>query len=94
MDPNTIVAVSSPAAESGFIEWDGGRLKLLDSFYGIEALDQGLRGAISSFAPSTLGFDSIGSWQFFQFLIDIGPIYSIWYLESSRPLNARSPAYL
>lgn len=94
MDPNTIVAVSSPAAESGFVEWDGGRLRLLDSFYGIEALDQGLRGAISSFAPSTLGFDSIGSWQFFQFLIDIGPIYSIWYLESSRPSNARSPAYL
>ncbi|KAK7953137.1 hypothetical protein PG988_013831 [Apiospora saccharicola] len=94
MDPSTIVIVSSPATESGFIEWDGGKLRLLDSFYGIEVLGQGLRGAISFFAPSTLGFDSIGSWQFFQFLTDIGPLYSIWYLESSRPLNARSPAYL
>ncbi|KAK7909189.1 hypothetical protein PG985_015067 [Apiospora marii] len=93
MDPASIVAYSQPVADAGFIEWDGGKLRLLDRFYGVKPLDQGLRGALASFAPSTLGYDSISSWQFFQFLIDMGPIYATWFLESSRPANARSPAY-
>ncbi|KAK8022657.1 hypothetical protein PG993_013424 [Apiospora rasikravindrae] len=93
MEPEKIVAFSQPAAASGFIDWDGGKLKMLDRFYGVEALDQAFRGAMASFAPSTLGYDSISSWQFFHFLVDMGPIYTIWFLESSRALNAWSPAY-
>ncbi|KAK8091625.1 hypothetical protein PG997_001986 [Apiospora hydei] len=94
MDPESIVAFSQPAAESGFIDWDGGKLKMPDRFYGVEALDQAFRGAMASFAPSTLGYDSISSWQFFQFLVDMGPIYTIWFLESTRALNSWTPAYL
>ncbi|RYO89272.1 hypothetical protein DL766_000909 [Monosporascus sp. MC13-8B] len=93
MDPEKIVATSQPAVDSGFIEWDGGKLKMLDRFYGVDSLDQILRGAMATFSPSTFGYDSIGSWQFFQFLVDLGPIYAIWFLESSRAVNVWSPAY-
>lgn len=93
MNPSYIIACSQPSADSGFIEWEGGKLKLLDRFYGVKPLDQALRGSLAAFAPSTLGLDSISSWQFFHFLVDMGPVYAIWFLESSRPANARSPAY-
>ncbi|KAK7937348.1 uncharacterized protein PG986_014216 [Apiospora aurea] len=93
MKPEKVVAFSQPAAESGFIEWNGGNLKMLDQFYGIEPLDQAFHGAMASFAPSTLGYDSISSWQFFQFLVDMGPLYTIWFLESTRALHTWTPAY-
>lgn len=94
MDPASIVAYTKPFAEPGFAEWNDGKLKLRDRFYGIKPLDQALRAATASFVPSTLGLDSISSWQCFQFLVDLGPVYAVWFLESSRPANRRSPASL
>ncbi|KAK8109133.1 hypothetical protein PG984_014934 [Apiospora sp. TS-2023a] len=89
---DTAATYSMPIADSSVMEWNGGKLRL-HKFYGIKPLDQALRSVSVSLAPSTLGLDSISEWQFFEFLIDMGPVYAIWSLESSRPANRRSPAY-
>ncbi|KAF7899504.1 hypothetical protein EAF00_003840 [Botryotinia globosa] len=46
------------------------------------------------FSPSTLGYDEVTSQQMFSFLTDLGPLYTMFLLESLRPANALSPAYL
>ncbi|KAK7917992.1 hypothetical protein PG985_009866 [Apiospora marii] len=99
MDLDSVVSTAKPSAESGFIEWDGGdgndkyRLAILDDFHGVEFLDRFWRGATATFSVSAFGYDSIAAWQTFHFLVDLGPLYAIWLLESHRAANAWSPAY-
>lgn len=60
----------------------------------IEFLDEICRGITPTFAPSTFGYDPIAWWQMFSFLMDLGPVYTVWMLESCRPGNAWTPAAL
>ncbi|KAI1370788.1 hypothetical protein F4677DRAFT_437494 [Hypoxylon crocopeplum] len=94
MDIAKIVAHQQPFAESGVIEWEGGRVSIINHFHHVDLLDQIWRGTTATFAPSTLGFDNVASWQMFSFLTDLGPVYAVWIMESYRPANARTPAYL
>lgn len=94
MDLNKMVAQQQPFADSGVIEWDGGRVAIIDHFHGIDFLDQAWRGGMATFSVSSFGYDSIASWQVSSFLVDLGPVYAIWILESSRAASAWTPAYL
>lgn len=94
MDIEKIIAQQQPFIESGTIEWDSGSIPILEHVYPVDILNQMWRGTTATFSPSTLGFDKIGSWQMFSFLVDLGPLQAIWLLESSRPTNVRRPAYL
>ncbi|OTB15229.1 hypothetical protein K445DRAFT_376181 [Daldinia sp. EC12] len=93
MDPDTIVAFQKPFADSGVIEWDGGKLTILKNFHGIKFLDDIFTGGMATFSPSTLGYDPVAWWQIFSFLTDLGPVYAIWILESYRVGYAYTPAY-
>lgn len=94
MDLEKIVAHQRPFDEAGMIEWADGKVAIIENFFKVDILNQIWRGTTATFAPSTLGFDSIGSWQMFSFLIDLGPLQAIWLLESERAANAYTPAYL
>ncbi|KAF3054898.1 putative fad binding domain protein [Daldinia childiae] len=94
MDPSTIVAFQQPFADSGVIEWDGGKIPIIDNFHGIYFLDNIFRGGMATFSASTFGYDPVAWWQIFSFLTDLGPVYAIWILESYRVGYAYTPAYL
>lgn len=94
MDLEKLVKNQQPFADSGVIEWDGGKIAILDHFHNVDFLDQLWRGTTATFSPSTLGYDSVSWWQTFGFLVDLGPVYAIWILESYRPANAWTPVYL
>ena len=94
MDLDKMTSHTKPIADAGVIQWEGGKVDIIDHFYNVEVLDTIWRGGVATFSPSTLGFDAIASWQFFSFLVDIGPIYAIWILESYRTANSWTPMYL
>lgn len=94
MDLDKIHATAQPSAESGVIRWDNNEINILDNFHGVRFLDDLWRGGMVTFSTSTFGYDTIGSWQVFSFLIDLGPVFAVWILESSRGANAWSPSYL
>ncbi|OTB04741.1 hypothetical protein M426DRAFT_320604 [Hypoxylon sp. CI-4A] len=93
MDVNKLKANQQPFEDSGVVEWEGGKITLIDHFYGVGWLDEIWRGASVTFSPSTLGFDSVSWWQMITFLTDIGPVYAIWILESYRVGSAFTPVY-
>lgn len=94
MDLDKIGETARPSADSGFIRWDDKEVKILDNFHGVRFLDDLWRGGMATFSTSSFGYDPIGSWQVFSFLIDLGPFYAIWILESTRGANSWSPAYM
>lgn len=94
MDPEKLTAHQQPSLESGKIEFGDTSITILKRFYHFEFLDNIWRGATVTFSPSTLGYDSISSWQMFSFLHDLGPVYAVWFLESCRVGNRFTPAYL
>ncbi|KAI2471798.1 hypothetical protein F4781DRAFT_77712 [Annulohypoxylon bovei var. microspora] len=94
MDLDKMSSHTKPIADSGVVEWDGGKVDIIDHFYNVEVLDTIWRGGMATFSTSTLGYDSVSSWQVFSFLVDVGPIYAIWILESYRNVNAWTPIYL
>ncbi|VUC30810.1 unnamed protein product [Clonostachys rosea] len=93
MDLDKIAATATPFALAKTIEWDGGKVSIID-FHGVPFLDDLWRGGTATFSVSSFGYDSIAAWQVFTFLVDLGPIYAIWILESTRGANQWSPAYL
>lgn len=94
MDVEKVLAHQQPFLESEKIEFDGQSIPILKHFYYFDFLDMLWRGTTVTFSPSTLGYDSISSWQMFSFLHDLGPVYAVWFLESYRAENCFTPAYL
>lgn len=94
MDVEKLLAHQQPFLDSGKIEFNGGSIPILSRFYYFEFLDELWRRATVTFSPSTLGYDSISSWQMFSFLHDLGPVYAVWYLESYRTGNRFTSVYL
>lgn len=94
MDLEKINENAQPYADSGVIRWDDHEVSILNNFHGVQVLDEIWRGSMATFSTSTFGYDSVGAWQVFSFLIDLGPVFAIWILESSRGANAWSPAYM
>ncbi len=93
MDMDKVLEHQQPALQSGRIEWDGGSIPILSTFYHC-AWDETWRGFTVTLSPSTLGYDPVSWWQVFGFCMDLAPLYAIWMLESHRLVNAYTPAYL
>jgi hypothetical protein len=94
MDVAKMVAHQQHFLKSGKIEWEQGNIPILSRFYNVEFVDNIWRGTTASFSPSTLGYDSASSWHMFSFLNELGPVFAVWILESTRVGNAWTPAYL
>ena len=93
MDTEKLIAHQQPFLEEGHITWDDGSMPILDRFYRIPFLDDMWRGIIVTFSASFVPLDTIGWWQLFSFLNDLGPMYSVWLLESCRLGNSWTPVY-
>ena len=97
MDGATLQANQQLSLKKGKIEWEGGSVAIPSSFFGIPILDQVFAGISVTFSPSAFGYDGVAWWQMLSFLTDLGPMYVMWYLESSRKANQGrwwSPVYL
>lgn len=84
MDIPNLMGLLQPALDSDRIEWDGGAIPLLQTFYRVGLLDWYWRGMTVIFAPATLGVDPLGWWTGFQFLTQLAPLYATWILDASR----------
>ncbi|KUI69855.1 hypothetical protein VM1G_04788 [Cytospora mali] len=93
MDTNKLIAHQEPFLEAGHIAWDDGSMPIFDRFYNVPFIDDMWRGITVTFSASYIPLDAIGWWQFFSFLNDIGPMYSVWFLESCRAGNSWTPVY-
>jgi hypothetical protein len=80
--------------KSGRIKFGSINIPILDSFHGSKAIDDLWRLAIVAFAPSTLEIDPVSWFQMVTFITDLGVIYSIWLLESTRKVNKWTPAQM
>ncbi|KAH9906893.1 hypothetical protein F4778DRAFT_603171 [Xylariomycetidae sp. FL2044] len=97
MDTIKLISQSKPFLATGRITWeskDGFQsMPIFDRFYGIASLDDLWRGITVTFSAAYIPLDSISSWQLFSFLHDLGPLYSVWMLESCRAGSVWTPAY-
>ena len=89
--PAMINNFPEPSA-TGFIEWKGGKVPILERFHWIPFLDTIFRNVTVGFAPSAFGYDDVSRWMMCPFMIDVGVWYMIWLLESSRSGNKRTTA--
>ncbi|ROV87398.1 hypothetical protein VSDG_09693 [Cytospora chrysosperma] len=93
MDTNKLIAQQQPFLEVGRIAWDDGSMPIFDRFYKIPFVDDVWRGITVTFSASYIPLDAIGWWQLFSFLNELGPMYSVWLLESCRAGNSWTPVY-
>lgn len=93
MDIDKLVAQEQPFLEVGRIAWDDGSMPIFDRFYNIPFIDDMWRGITVTFSASYVPLNAIGWWQLFSFLNDLGPMYSVWLLESCRAGNSWTPVY-
>ncbi|OTA92374.1 hypothetical protein M434DRAFT_31891 [Hypoxylon sp. CO27-5] len=93
MDGEKIGILSKPFVDSGLIEWEGGKVNIIYPFHHVDFLDKLFVGITPAFAVSTFAWDSVAWWQVFSFLVDLGPLYALWILESHRASSTWTPAY-
>lgn len=93
MDIDKLIAQQQPFLEAGYIAWDDGSTPIFDHFYKFSFLDDMWRGITVNFAAFYIPLDAAGWWQLFSFLHDLGPMYSVWLLESCRVGNSWTPVY-
>ncbi|KAF2104522.1 FAD/NAD(P)-binding domain-containing protein [Rhizodiscina lignyota] len=91
MDPTNALGEIMGTLQKGSVEWSSGSIPVYDSFFGIKAVDDFVKVVTTFFAPWTLGYDQIGSWQALQFLVDVAPLYAIMLFESNRRGNVFTP---
>ncbi|KAF2107734.1 hypothetical protein BDV96DRAFT_588660 [Lophiotrema nucula] len=87
MDILALIRDFPPPSATMRITWDTGAIPILQRFHWIPLLDEIYRDVTVGFAPSTLGYDDVSRWHMYNFMSDIGVMYMIWLLESSRPMN-------
>lgn len=79
----------------GKIRWGTSNLfDIWDKFYNVPVLDGLARPATILFAPSSFAYDPLSWAQMLTFLADIGLIYAIVLVESTRRANMMSPVRL
>jgi len=74
--------------ENGHIAWDRGSFTLPTAFYHIKWLDDTLRPVTIFFASADFEIDPVAWWQMLSFITDLGVLYSIFLIESTRRANA------
>lgn len=95
MDQDKMIAHHQKVLSSGArLDWDGGSLAIFPRFYSVRAIDDMWRGVTIAFGLGSLGIDPISWWQSLSFLTDLGPLYAVLIMESTRPTSRWRPAYL
>jgi 2-polyprenyl-6-methoxyphenol hydroxylase-like FAD-dependent oxidoreductase len=94
MDPTNAVPDFLQIVKTGQITWESGVQPVFSSFYGFKPLDDFALLTTTFFAGWELGFDTVGSWHVFTFLVDFGTLYAILLIEACRCANAFSLARL
>ncbi|KAI0149827.1 hypothetical protein F4776DRAFT_672044 [Hypoxylon sp. NC0597] len=94
MDGEKVGVLAKPFVDSGLIEWEGGKVKIIYPFHHVDFFNRLWVGVTPVFATSTFEWDSVGWWQVFSFLVDLGPLYALWILEPYRVGSTWAPAYL
>lgn len=79
-----IVEIMEKGVENNF--GMAGTVIPLQTFYGVEFIDSRVRGLAACFASFQFA-DTIGYWQSYTFLTDIGVVYAIILIESARRAN-------
>ncbi|KAL4902288.1 hypothetical protein BDW74DRAFT_180789 [Aspergillus multicolor] len=72
-----------------WIAGNGQQLNLTTPFYNIGFLDKLMQPLITCFLPSITGTDPESRIQMLSFMNDLGPVYTIWLLESYRTAHSR-----
>lgn len=93
MDTNKLIAHQVPFLEAGHVAWEGGIMPIFDRFYNVAFVDNVWRGITVTFSSAYIPLDAKSWWQLSSFLHELGPMYSVWLLESCRAGNSRTPAY-
>ncbi|KAF2020109.1 hypothetical protein BU24DRAFT_448457 [Aaosphaeria arxii CBS 175.79] len=97
LDIPSMMSAPSPSA-SGQIETPRGPIPIPSNFHYLGFLNVVFRDVTMGFAPSSLEVDERSWWQMIVFINDVGVVYLIWLLESSRPSSrgtaARFPAII
>jgi len=73
--------------QAGRIAWDGGSFTLPETFFHVKLLEDLMRPGTIVFAPSSFGIDPVAWWQMLSFITDLGVLYSIFLIESTRRSN-------
>lgn len=94
MDAGLGLAEIGGIIQTGSMAWEEISFSLPQSFYHIEWLDNKLRPLTIVFASSNFGIDPVAWWQMLSFLTDLGVLYSIFLIESSRRSNTLTLAQL
>ncbi|KAF1961032.1 hypothetical protein CC80DRAFT_465490 [Byssothecium circinans] len=84
MDIPTFVLKFPPPSASGYISHPHGKTPILQKFHWIGFLDEVFKDITVGFAPASFGYDDVSRWQMFNFMSDIGVIYTIFALEGLR----------
>lgn len=95
MDIISLIRDFPPPAATGYFEWSGGKVAILESFHWglFRPLDVVFRDVTVGFAPSSYGTDDVSRWQMLNFLTDPGVFYAIWGFESLRGGLQGGPIY-
>lgn len=87
LDPSPAIPDILEIVRTGRIDWASGSVDIYNSFTGVKSLDDTLKLLTTVFAQWTFGFDEPGSWQATHFLNDVGVVYAIMLIESTRRAN-------
>ncbi|KAL4890998.1 hypothetical protein BDV59DRAFT_209334 [Aspergillus ambiguus] len=85
MDAEPVKELAKPMIDRGVFEASNGEVvKLLRPVFNSQPLDYLIGVLVTCFLPSISGSDPIARLQMLSFLMDLGPLYGIWLLESYR----------
>jgi hypothetical protein len=93
MDVIGLASSSSPVQNSQ-LSSKGQTIFLRRDFHFLSFLDPLFREVTVGFLPAIFDLDSVSHWQMLSFMTDVGPLYMVWLLESSRVGNKGTVAYL
>jgi hypothetical protein len=93
MDVIGLASSSSPVQNSQ-LNPNGKTIFLRRDFHLLSFLDPLFREVTVGFLPAIFDLDSVSHWQMLSFMTDVGPLYMVWLLESSRVGNKGTVAYL
>jgi hypothetical protein len=82
-----------PPYQDGHIVFEGVSVPLLEKFHLLPFMDELITEVTKGFAPFAF-YDQTSWWQALNFMNDVGVIYMISLLESSRPAFKGTPVYL
>jgi hypothetical protein len=94
MSPDGLMDDFGRMLTDGQITWDGHSFTLPEKFYHFKWLDSTFKPMTILFASSSFGIDPVAWWQMLSFITDLGVLFSILLIESTRRSNVLTMAQL